>query len=121
MNENQFSDDKQALSSKRKQTLKKYAAFALMFVVFGACMWLIFAPSADKKTKAEVSKGLNLNLPAPKAQTIISDKKAAYEDEQLKEKRNEKMRSLQDFATILGKENGDQGTDWSLPERSQKN
>jgi len=121
MNENQFSEDKQALTSKQKQTMKKYAAFALMFVVFGACMWLIFAPSADKKAKTEGSKGLNVNLPAPKAQTIISDKKAAYEDEQLKEKRTEKMRSLQDFATILGKEKGDQGTDLSLPERSQKN
>ncbi len=121
MNENQITEDKQALSSKQKQTMKKYAAFALMFVVFGACMWLIFAPSADKKAKNEVSKGLNVNLPAPKAQTIISDKKAAYEDEQLKEKRTEKMRSLQDFATILGKEKGDQGTDLSLPERSQKN
>ncbi len=121
MNENQFSEDKQALSSKQKQTMKKYAAFALMFVVFGACMWLIFAPSADKKAKTEVSKGLNVNLPAPKMQTIISDKKAAYEDEQLKEKRTEKMRSLQDFATILGKEKSDQGTELSLPERSQKN
>lgn len=89
MNENQFSEDKQALSSKQKQTMKKYAAFALMFVVFSACMWLIFAPSADKKAKTEVSKGLNVNLPSPKAQTIIGDKKAAYEDEQLKEKQNE--------------------------------
>ena len=121
MNENQFSEDKQALSLKQKQTMKKYAAFALMFVVFGACMWLIFAPSADKIAKIEVSKGLNVNLPAPKAQTIISDKKAAYEDEQLKEKRNEKMRSLQDFATILGKEKGNQGTDLSLSDKRQKN
>ena len=121
MNENQFSEDKQALSSKQKQTVKKYAAFALMFVVFGACMWLIFAPSADKKAKTEVGKGLNVNLPAPKVQTIISDKKAAYEDEQLKEKRTEKMRSLQDFATILGKEKGNTEADLSLSEKSQKN
>jgi conjugative transposon TraM protein len=92
-----------------------------MFVVFVACMWLIFAPSADKKAKTEVSKGLNVNLPNPKAQTIIGDKKAAYEDEQLKEKRTEKMRSLQDFATILGKEKGDQGTDLSLPDRRPRN
>lgn len=121
MNENQFTEDKQALASKQKQTLKKYVAFALMFVVFGACMWLIFAPSADKKAKTEVSKGLNINLPAPKAQTIISDKKAAYEDEQLKEKRSEKMRSLQDFATILGKEKGNPETDLSLSDKRQKN
>ncbi len=121
MNENQITEDKQALSSKQKQTVKKYAAFALMFVVFGACMWLIFAPSADKNEKTEVSKGLNVNLPAPKAQTIISDKKAAYEDEQLKEKRTEKMRSLQDFATILGKEKGNTEADLSLSDKRQKN
>ena len=121
MNENQFSEDKQALSSKQKQTVKKYAAFALMFVVFGACMWLIFAPTADKKAKSEVSKGSNVNLPAPKAQTIISDKKAAYEDEQLKEKRSEKMRSLQDFATILGKEKSNKETDLSFSDKRQKN
>ena len=121
MNENQFSEDKQALSSKQKQTIKKYAAFALMFVVFGACMWLIFAPSADKKAKSEVSKGLNVNLPAPKVQTIINDKKAAYEDEQLKEKRSEKMRSLQDFATILGKEKSNKETDLSFSDKRQKN
>ena len=121
MNENQFSEDKQALSSKQKQTIRKYAAFALMFVVFGACMWLIFAPSADKKAKSEVSKGLNVNLPAPKVQTIINDKKAAYEDEQLKEKRSEKMRSLQDFATILGKEKSNKETDLSFSDKRQKN
>ena len=117
MNENQFSEDKRTLSSKQKQTMKKYAVLVLMFVVFGACMWLIFAPSADKKAKAEAKQGLNTNLPAPKAQTIISDKKAAYEDEQLKEKRTEKMRSLQDFATILNS----QGVDLSLTDKRQKN
>jgi len=121
MNENQFTEEKQVLSSTQKQTIKKYAVFALMFIVFAVCMWLIFAPSADKKTKTEASQGLNTNLPAPKAQTIISDKKAAYEDEQLKEKRSEKMRSLQDFATILGKEKGNQGTDLSFSDKRQKN
>lgn len=121
MNENQFTEDKQAPASKQKQMMKKYAAFALMFVVFGACMWLIFAPSADKKAKTEVSKGLNANLPAPKAQAIISDKKAAYEDEQLKEKQSEKMRSLQDFAAILGKEKENPKTDFSLSDKGKKN
>ena len=120
MNENQITEEKQALSSAQKQTMKKYAVFALMFVVFTACIWLIFAPSADKKTKTEASQGLNTNLPAPKAQTIIGDKKAAYEDEQLKEKRTEKMRSLQDFATILGKEKGNQESVLSLTDNKQK-
>ena len=30
---------------KRKQDLKKYLVFALMFAVFAGSLWLIFAPS----------------------------------------------------------------------------
>ena len=30
---------------KRRQAVKKYLVFALMFIVFAACMWFIFAPS----------------------------------------------------------------------------
>jgi Bacteroides conjugative transposon TraM protein len=120
MNGNQTTEGKQVLSSNQKQSLKKYAAFSLMFIVFAACVWLIFAPSADKKAKTEVSKGLNVNLPAPKAQTIIGDKKAAYEEEQQKEKQTEKMRSLQDFASILGKEKATSGTELSLADNKQK-
>lgn len=120
MNENQTTEGKQVLSSNQKQSLKKYAAFSLMFIVFAACMWLIFAPSADKKAKTEASKGLNVNIPAPKVQTIIGDKKAAYEEEQLKEKQTEKMRSLQDFASILGKEKTTSETELSLADNKQK-
>ncbi len=121
MNENQTTEGKQVLSSNQKQSLKKYAAFSLMYIVFAACMWLIFAPSEEKKVKTEVSKGLNTNLPNPKAQTIIKDKKAAYEEEQQKEQQTEKMRSLQDFATILGKENHNPETDLSFSDKRQKN
>ena len=120
MNENQTTEGKQVLSSNQKQSLKKYAAFSLMFIVFAACMWLIFAPSTEKKAKTEVSKGLNVNLPEPKAQTIIGNKKAAYEEEHQKEKQTEKMRSLQDFASILGKEKATSGTELSLTDNKQK-
>jgi len=120
MNENQTTESKQVLSSNQKQSLKKYTALSLMFIVFAACIWLIFAPSEEKKAKTEISKGLNVNLPAPKAQTIIGDKKAAYEEEQQKEKQTEKMRSLQDFATILGKEKATSETELSLTDDKRK-
>ena len=120
MNENQTTESKQVLSSNQKQSLKKYTALSLMFIVFAACIWLIFAPSEEKKAKTEISKGLNVNLPAPKAQTIIGDKKAAYEEEQQKEKQTEKMRSLQDFATILGKEKATSETELSLADDKRK-
>lgn len=48
---NQTIEGKQTLISQQKQKMKKYAVFALMFIVFGASLWLIFAPSADEKAK----------------------------------------------------------------------
>ena len=51
MNENQTTESKQVLSSNQKQSLKKYTALSLMFIVFAACIWLIFAPSEEKKAK----------------------------------------------------------------------
>lgn len=99
---NQTIEDNQTLTSQQKQKMKKYAVFALMFIVFGASLWLIFAPSKDEKAKTEVAQGFNTDIPMPKEEGIIGDKKSAYEEEQLKQKQEEKMRSLQDFAYMLG-------------------
>ena len=99
---NQTIEDNQTLTSQQKQKMKKYAVFALMFIVFGASLWLIFAPSKDEKAKTEATTGFNADIPMPKEEGIIGDKKSAYEDEQLKQKQEEKMRSLQDLAYMLG-------------------
>ena len=99
---NQTIEDNQTLTSQQKQKMKKYAVFALMFIVFGASLWLIFAPSKDEKAKTEATTGFNADIPMPKEEGIIGDKKSAYEEEQLKQKQEEKMRSLQDFAYMLG-------------------
>ena len=37
---------------KRKQDLKKYLVFALMFAVFAGSLWLIFAPSEKEREGA---------------------------------------------------------------------
>ena len=50
--------------------------------------------------------GFNADIPQPKGDGIISDKKTAYEQEQMENKQADKMRSLQDFAFSLGEENG---------------
>ncbi|MCP4219086.1 hypothetical protein SDC9_35573 [bioreactor metagenome] len=104
MSENNQTDSKQTLTPEQKQKMKKYAIFALMVVIFGACLWLIFAPSADEKAKTEATQGFNANIPMPKEEGIIGDKESAYEDERMNQKKNEKMRSLQDFADMLGGE-----------------
>jgi len=99
---NQTTEGKQTLTSQQKQKMKKYTVFSLIFVIFGASLWLIFAPSADDKAKTEATAGFNADIPMPKEEGIIGDKKSAYEDEQMKQRQEERMRSLQDFAYMLG-------------------
>jgi conjugative transposon TraM protein len=65
-------------------------------------MWLIFAPSGDKTE--ETGNIFNTNLPTPKKSGIIADKRDAYRQEAMRAKEQEKMRSLQDFAFMLGDE-----------------
>ena len=85
----------------QKQKLKKYLVFAVMFLAFGGCMWLIFAPSAGDKETQQQGVGFNADIPDPKDAGIIDDKKTAYEQEQVRQKQEEKMRSLQDYSFML--------------------
>jgi len=114
MSENNQTDSKQTLTPEQKQKMKKYAIFALMVVIFGACLWLIFAPSADEKAKTEATQGFNADIPMPKEEGIIGDKESAYEDERMNQKKDEKMRSLQDFADMLGGEKQKPASDLAL-------
>lgn len=93
--------DKPKLSEEQKQKLKRYAVFALMAIVFVGCIWLIFAPSDDDKAKEELGMGFNTDIPDPKRDGIIGDKKDAYEQEQMKERQKERMQSLQGYADML--------------------
>jgi conjugative transposon TraM protein len=102
MDNNQSNEDSRKLSNQQKQTMKKYTVFALMAVICAGCMWLIFAPSAADKAKEAETAGFNANIPLPKEEGIIDDKKSAYEQEQIKQKQTERMRSLQDFSALLG-------------------
>ncbi|MDR0541177.1 MAG: conjugative transposon protein TraM [Dysgonamonadaceae bacterium] len=107
---NQTDDDKPRLSSEQKQKMKKYAVFALMGIICAGCMWLIFAPSAEEKAQKEAQAGFNAEIPDPKNAGIVGDKATAYEQEQVKQKQAERMRSLNDFSALLG-EDGKKQTD----------
>lgn len=85
-----------------KQKVKKYAVFALAGILCIASFWLIFRPSEADIEKEKQGLGFNADIPDPKEQGIISDKKDAYEQEQMKQKQNDRMQSLQDYAFILG-------------------
>lgn len=93
--------DKPKLSEEQKQKLRKYAIFALMTIVFAGCMWLIFAPSDEDRAKGQIGMGFNADIPDPKGDGIIGDKKDAYEQEQMKERQKQRMESLQEYADIL--------------------
>jgi conjugative transposon TraM protein len=100
----------------QKQKLKKYLAFAAMFLAFGGCMWWIFAPSGNKQEAGEQGTGFNADIPDPKDAGIIGDKQTAYEQEQARLKQEEKMRSLEDFSFIQD-ENPEQADEEELSGR----
>ena len=104
---------KKELTPQQIQQRKKMLVYPLMGLVFLGSMYLIFAPSDKDEAKVESVGGFNADIPQPKGDGIISDKKTAYEQEQMENKQADKMRSLQDFAFSLGEENGN-GEDLTL-------
>jgi len=100
----QKDESKPKLSNEQKQKLKKYAVFALMGIICAGSMWLIFAPSASEKAKQKQTAGFNTDIPLPKEEGLIGDKRDAYEKEQMKQKQTERIRSLDDFTAITGEE-----------------
>jgi len=94
--------EKKQFSPQQLQKRKKMVIFPLFFLLFAICMWFIFAPSGDKKE--ETGDVFNTNLPTPKKSGIVADKQDAYRQEAMTIKEQEKMRSLQDFAFMLGDE-----------------
>jgi conjugative transposon TraM protein len=114
MNTNKQDESKLKLSDKQKLQLKKYAVLGLLFIIFGASMYLIFAPSEEEKAKESV--GFNADIPLPKDENIIGDKQDAYEQEQAKQKQIERMRSLADFGSLLDENSQRQSSGLSLIE-----
>ncbi|MFK1912423.1 conjugative transposon protein TraM [Bacteroides fragilis] len=105
--------EKKELTPGQIQQRKKMLVYPLMGLVFLGSMYLIFAPSEKDEAKVESVGGFNADIPQPKGDGIISDKKTAYEQEQMENKQADKMRSLQDFAFSLGDEN-EKGEDLTL-------
>lgn len=95
-------EPRKELTEQQIQQRRKMVVFPLMLLAFAGVMWLIFAPGP--KTEQEQQSGLNTDLPTPEAGGIVADKRDAYRQEALEAKRQEKMRSLEDFAFSLGEE-----------------
>jgi conjugative transposon TraM protein len=93
---------KPPLTAEQKIRQKKMLVFPLMFIVFGLCMWLIFAPPTSDKAKEQ--KGFNTDIPLPKSNALVKDKKEAYEQAKLEERNKERMHSLQDLSSMFSTE-----------------
>jgi conjugative transposon TraM protein len=101
-------ENKSKLTDEQKQKLKKYAVFALMGIICAGCMWLIFKPSANEKAVREQQSGFNTDIPDPRNEGIVGDKRDAYEQEQVRQRQAERMRSLHDFGSLLNENNSRQ-------------
>ena len=95
------SPPKKEVTMAERQKRKKMLIMPLFFLIFGGAMWLIFAPGEKDDTKVEGLSGLNAELPVPKDEGIVGDKRDAYEREAMQQKEQERMRSLQDFSTMF--------------------
>lgn len=89
------------LSPAERQRRSKMLIMPLFFLLFGGAMWLIFSPSDDGKEQVDGLTGFNAELPVPKEEGIVEGKRDAYEREALRQKEQEKMRSLQDFSSMF--------------------
>ena len=93
-------DVKKELTPQQIQQRKKMLVYPLFGLVFIGVMYFIFAPSGDKNEEQQV--GLNTELPIPKDDEIVGDKRLAYEREAAQQKEQAKMKSLQEFEFLLG-------------------
>ena len=90
-----------SMSIKKNQNAQKFIVFAFMGLAFVGCMYLIFWPSSNEKTNTEALQGFNTDVPMPREGGMIDDKRQAYQQEQMMQRQEERMRSLQDFSEIF--------------------
>lgn len=101
-NSQERKNDSSGISRKQKEWIKKAVVFSLMGMICAGCLWFIFAPSEDDKAGQQAQAGFNTEIPDPKSDGLIGDKRDAYEQEQIRRKQEEKRRSLEDFSALLG-------------------
>ena len=92
---------KKELTPAQMQKRRKMLVMPLFFLLFAGAMWLIFAPSKKEGDEAAGQDGFNSEIPTPKDEGIYTDKRTAYEQEAMRQREQEKMRSLQDFSAMF--------------------
>lgn len=98
INNTQGAEVQKELTPEQIRKRKQLLIFPLFFLVFAGVMYLIFAPSGKDKEKENQGLGYNAELPMPKEEGIISDKKGAYEKDEFESMQQQKRRTLQDMS-----------------------
>lgn len=107
------------LTEAQRLKRQKIIVFPAMGLVFVLAMFLIFAPSSDKKEEAGAN-GFNIEMPdADKGnRNIIGDKSKAYEQSEMEERNESRNRSMQQLGELFGNEKETGNPDFSLTEPS---
>ena len=81
---------------KAADKLKFYGVAAVLSLLCAGFIWFIFKPDAPETV--EGTAGINTTIPDAIAPETMADKQKAYELEEMKRRRQEKVRTLQDVA-----------------------
>ena len=81
---------------KAADKLKFYGVVAFLSLLCAGFIWFIFKPDATETV--EGAAGINTTIPDAIAPETMADKQKAYELEEMKRRRQEKVRTLQDVA-----------------------
>ena len=84
------------LSGKTAGKLKFYGVVAFLSLLCAGFIWFLFKPDAAETV--EGAAGINTTIPDAIAPETMADKQKAYELEEMKKRRREKVRTLQDVA-----------------------
>lgn len=83
------------LSGKTAGKLKFYGVVAFLSLLCAGFIWFLFKP--DAADTVEGTAGINTTIPDAIAPETMADKQKAYELEEMKKRRQEKVRTLQDM------------------------
>lgn len=90
------SEKEKKLNRKVADKLKFYGVVTFLSLLCSGFIWFIFKP--DTPETVEGTAGINTTIPDAIAPETMADKQKAYELEEMKKRRQEKVRTLQDMA-----------------------
>lgn len=90
------SEKEKKLNRKVADKLKFYGVVTFLSLLCAGFIWFIFKPDASETV--EGTAGINTTIPDAIAPETMADKQKAYELEEMKRRRQEKVRTLQDVA-----------------------